>query len=93
MCGTCATLRDYERAFQKGGHEGEDTCLPLASLRLTPVRDITSFAKLYRCPECGTFYLLKSYYEFLVSGSEEEQVLYRLKIESEADKYSDYWLR
>lgn len=92
-CSICAELGDYHRALQKGGHEEEDTYLPANSARLKLVRQINGHAYLHQCPECQTFYLYKTYYEFLVSGSEDEQILIRLKDETEAEKYADYWLR
>ena len=42
--------------------------------------------QLKQCPECGTYYLYRTDYEYLVNGSEDEEVLTRLKPE-EATEY------
>lgn len=35
-------------------------------------------ARLLRCPTCGAWFLYRSDYEYLVSGTEDEQWLERL---------------
>lgn len=86
-CSACKELRDYQRGFQKGGREQDDTFLPPESARLKTVKDVAPDRRpsqiLQQCPECGTYYLYSSEYEFLISGSEEEQTLTRLS-DSEA---------
>jgi hypothetical protein len=81
-CRTCSPLRDYEHGFQKGGREDEATFLPPAAASLKLVREIKPGAnrspQLQQCPECKTYYLYRVDYEFLISGSEDEQELIRL---------------
>ena len=76
-CPICGTLGEYHRGFQKGGREAEDTFLPAAAGSLVDVRK-TEDGLLQKCPECGDHFLYQSTYEFLVSGSEDEQVLTRV---------------
>ena len=87
-CGICTQLRDEEWAMQKAGHEDEDTNLPAAAWQLESVRELkpgaTRSPVLKRCPECGTFYVYRESYEFLVYGSEDEQRLIRFDSEAEA---------
>ena len=87
-CSICSQLRDYERGFQVGGREAEDTFLPGASAQLKNVCEIYPGGNrtpvLQQCPECGTHYLYETEYEFLVSGSEDEQRLTRLTAEQAA---------
>lgn len=81
-CTTCGDLKDYHRAMQKGGRASEDTQLPAASGRLKNVKEVppshngSSFVQ--QCPECGAWFLYKTTYEYLVSGSEDEQELSRI---------------
>jgi hypothetical protein len=81
-CAICSQLADHEYAFQKGGRPDEATYLPAASNRLELVRDFkpgsSRARQLKRCPECGTYYLYTSDYEFLVNGTEDEDYLDRL---------------
>lgn len=84
-CGLCGELRDYHHAFQKGGRDHEATYLPPVVDRLTDLGQVKAencrVARLLECPQCGTYYLYRSDYEFLVSGTEDEQWLERLKPE------------
>jgi hypothetical protein len=77
-------------ASQKYGWEENNTYLPAAAGKLTVVKDLkpNSSRKLQvqQCPECGTYYLYRSDYEYLVNGSEDEEYLTRLSIE-EAGEY------
>ena len=80
-CGICSQLRDYEQAVQHVHAEETDTPhLPEAAGRLVGVPDLPRRPELLRCPECGTYYLYESAYEFLIGfgGSYDEQVLTRL---------------
>jgi hypothetical protein len=66
-CSLCCQLGDQEHAVQHGeGPEG-DTYLPEAANRLEVMRDIRPGypgLQLKRCPECGTYFLSRSIYEF-----------------------------
>ena len=90
-CGVCSQLKDREDAFQKGGREEEATYLPAASQNLELVRDVgDSYSRqlqLKRCPQCQTYYLYQTDYEFIVPGTEDWQWLRRLT-DAEADEYS-----
>ena len=89
-CTICSTLADQEFASQKFGWEENDTYLPAAALKLNAVRKLRPFdsreLELQQCPECGTCYLLKTDYEYLVNGSEDWQSLIRLN-PAEAAEY------
>ena len=90
-CNTCSTLDNQEYAFQKNGWEQNNTYLPEAAGRLIDVKDLkpgnTDRALVLRqCPDCKTYYLYRTDYEFLVGGTEDEQFLTRLTLE-EAAKY------
>lgn len=55
------------------------------------VRDLTPGARsrelqLRQCPECRTYYLYRTDYEYLVNGTEDDQYLARLS-EAEAPEY------
>ena len=92
-CSICAEIPSYARAFQKGGQEQDDTYLPAQSAQLEFIEEIKSSVYLRQCPECKTLYLYKTYYDFLVSGSEDEQILIRLAHRDDANKHLDYWDR
>lgn len=81
-CPVCADLKDRELASQKFGWEQNDTHFPPAASRLIVVRDIrpgeARAKQIWQCPECRTFYLYESDYEYLVNGSEDNQSLTRL---------------
>ena len=88
-CSVCSQLADRETAYQKFGWEENDTYLPAASDALVIVRDFKPYSsrklQLRRCPECGTYYLYSSDYEYLVNGSEDEETLERLTAERAAE--------
>ncbi len=87
-CSICSSLKDKEAAFQKYGWEENDTFLPAAYLHLQEVVDLKPDSsrklKLLQCPECHTYYLYSSDYEYLVNGSEDEEYLERLTLEEAA---------
>ena len=76
-------------AFQKYGHEADNTYLPAASGDLIVVKDFKPYSsrklQLKRCPQCDTYYLYQTDYEFLVNGSEDEENLTRLTEEQAAE--------
>jgi hypothetical protein len=87
-CSICSQLADYESAYQKYGHEQENTYLPAAANSLQVVRDFKPYGsrklQLQQCPQCATYYLYRTDYEFLVNGSEDEDELTRLTDEEAA---------
>jgi len=89
QCSICSQLADYESADQKYGHEEENTYLPAAAQSLKIVRDFQPYGsrklQLQQCPECQTYYLYRTDYEFLVNGSEDEEELTRLTTEEAAE--------
>jgi hypothetical protein len=89
-CRICASLLGEEYAFQKYGWSYDDTHLPGAAGSLKVVRDFQPYGsrklQLQQCPECGTYYLYRTDYEFLVNGSEDEEFLTRLT-DNEAAEY------
>lgn len=70
-CEICRGLDEKETSFTKIGREEEATTLPPEANRLLG-------HEVRRCPICGTFYNYRTYYEFLIGGSEDEEKLTRL---------------
>jgi hypothetical protein len=88
-CPLCSSLRDEQYAFQKFGAPEQDTSLPAAAGSLVLVRDVGSRGsrelQLWQCPACGTYFLYRTDYEYLVNGTEDEQFLTRLTHEQAAE--------
>jgi len=84
-CSICSQLAAEESASQKYGWEEHNTYLPDAANSLIVVKDFKPHSsrklQLQQCPECQTFYLYKTDYEYLVNGSEDEEYLTRLSDE------------
>jgi hypothetical protein len=76
-------LKEKEYAFQKYGRD-DNTFLPDEASKLQTISDLKQGSsrelKLKQCPECKTYYLYKTDYEYLVNGSEDEQSLTRLSV-------------
>lgn len=89
-CSICSSLADHEFAYQKFGWEENDTSLPQVASQLIVLRELHPFdsrtLELQQCPECGTHYLKKTDYEYLVNGTEDQQCLKRLS-QAEAAQY------
>jgi hypothetical protein len=81
-CKNCAHLLDEEYAYQKYGAPENDSHLPAARHDLKIVKNFKPYdsrkLQLRQCPECGTYYLYRSDYEYHVNGSEDEEFLTRL---------------
>lgn len=81
-CSICTGLSDSHYAFQKYGWEEDNSYLPAAAHRLLLVRDLQPHSgralQLKQCPECHTYYLYRTDYEYLVNGTEDEEFLTRL---------------
>ncbi|HQO39144.1 MAG TPA: hypothetical protein PK986_01630 [Spirochaetota bacterium] len=81
-CRICGDFKDKESAFQKYGSEENDTCLPENANKLQLIKDLkpgsNRLKQLKQCPECKTYYLYETDYEYFAFGSEDEQVLTRL---------------
>ena len=88
QCSICSGIADEESAFQKYGREEDNTYLPAVAAKLKVVRDYKPYDSrkllLKQCPECGTYYLYRSDYEYLVNGTEDEEYLTRLSDEKAA---------
>ena len=89
-CSLCAQLRDREEAVEHVQGDEDDTHLPEAANTLEVVREIRPGhpgLRLMQCPECGTYYLFRSVYEFLIGfgGSYDEYFLWRLSDEVGAE--------
>jgi hypothetical protein len=89
-CSTCSQLGDRENAVEHVLGDEDDTRLPEAANKLEVVREIPpgpGNLRLLRCPQCGTYYLWRTTYEFLVGfgGSYDEYFLWRLTDEVGAD--------
>ncbi len=95
-CSICAQLAAIETAYQKFGWEENNTHLPAAAGKLVVVIDFKPYSsrqlQLQQCPECGTYYLYRTDYEYLVNGSEDEQELRRLSAEEASEVLEDYGL-
>ncbi len=91
-CPICTKLPHYCHAMQKYDREEQDTFLPAEAGKLKRIKDTapgkTRSPELDQCPCCGTYYLYEIEYEYLATGSEDEQKLTRLTDE-EAAKYLD----
>lgn len=89
-CGICSQLKDEEYSFYKGGQSEGNTSLPAAANKLKLIKDLSHpgsrLIQLKQCPECKTYYLYRTDYEFLVNGTEDEEFLTRLT-DAEAEKY------
>ena len=87
-CSICSRLAAYESAYQKYGHAEDNTYLPAAAGSLQIVKDFKPYGsrklQLQQCPQCATYYLYRTDYEFLVNGSEDEEELTRLTDETAA---------
>ena len=81
-CAVCGELGDREYGARKGGWPEESTFIPGAIDRLIEVQDLGSdgsrLHKLLRCPSCGDHFRYDTDYEFIVPGTEDNQVLSRL---------------
>jgi len=81
-CSICSDFKDIESAFQKFGSESNDTYLPENALKLILIKDFkpnsNRLMQLQQCPECKTYFLYKTDYEYFAFGSEDEQFLKRL---------------
>jgi hypothetical protein len=91
-CSICSQLADKEFGYQKYGWEDDDKYLPTAASSLKIIIDFKPYAsrklQLQQCPECRTYYLYRTDYEYLANGSEDEEFLTRLSA-TEAAKYLD----
>ena len=91
-CSICSQLEDHQFGRQTHGRPEEDTFLPDAARRLENIRELkpgsVRYTWLRRCPECATYYLHKTDYEYLATGSEDEQSLTRLTDEQAAEYLS-----
>lgn len=87
-CAICSQIKDIEVAGQKYGWPENDTSLPAPAASLVQIRQLVPFDSrtldLWRCPQCGTYYLYKTDYEYQVNGTEDEQSLTRLTPEQAA---------
>lgn len=85
-CSLCGDFPDVIKAEQTESDRTEDnTYLPKVFSEFVPEDDalkgfLTPRSGIYRCPSCGTRYQLETSYEYFVGGgTEDEQVLTRLK--------------
>ncbi len=85
-CRICSQLRDEECATEYVHESDDNTDLPAAARELMPAGSAGN-ASLERCPECGTYYLYRHHYEFLMMspGSYDEYTLTRLTDERAAE--------
>ncbi len=89
-CPICSQLGDESYGYQKYGWEEHDIDLPDACKHLVLVKDLrTSHSErelqLLQCPQCGTYYLYRTDYEYLVNGTEDEQFVTRLTAQQAAE--------
>lgn len=88
QCSICSQLTDYQFGRQTHGRPDEDTFLPEIARQLKNVIEIKPGSDRYtwlrQCPECATYYTHRVDYEYLATGSEDEQILERLTDEEAA---------
>lgn len=93
-CSTCGPLGRCRRGLQQHGREEEDSFLPAEAARLRRIKDVrpgqTRTPELMQCPTCGDHFLYEVTYEYLATGSEDEQILTRLSPDV-ARRYLDGW--
>ena len=80
-CSICSEFKDKEYAYQKYG-SGDNTYLPDNAKKLIIIKDFrpnsNRLKQLKQCPECKTYYLYETDYEYFAFGSEDEECLSRL---------------
>ena len=82
-CSICSNLKDYQVATEYIVSPEENINFPenvLAAIgKLKKIKEISSSTDIFQCPECGTYYLYRASYEYLVggNGSYDEYVLSR----------------
>jgi hypothetical protein len=85
-CSICCEFKDKESASQIFGSNYPDTFLPENAQKLIIIKDFKPGAnrlkQLKQCPECMTYYLYETDYEYFAFGSEDEQFLTRLSEKS-----------
>lgn len=88
-CSNCSQLKDYHYAIQTHGRPEEDTFIPKIAEKFKHVREVKPsrgrYMALVKCHECATYYTYGTDYEYLATGSEEEQFLTRLSDEEAAE--------
>jgi hypothetical protein len=88
-CSICSQLKDHELGLQTHGRPEEDTFLPDVARHLKNIRELKPgsdrYTLLRQCPECETYYIHNVDYEYLATGSEDEQSLTRLTDEKAAE--------
>lgn len=82
-CSICSQIRDYESATEYVHQFENNSELPQAANKLKVAREIKSSFQLKQCPECDTYYLYRTHYEFLIGfgGSYDEAMLKRISDE------------
>ncbi|HCR72213.1 MAG TPA: hypothetical protein DIW23_12265 [Anaerolineae bacterium] len=87
ICSICSQIRDKESATEYVHQPENNTSFPEAVGKLKIARDIDTNFELRQCPECKTYYLYRSIYEFLVGfgGSYDEYILWRITDEMGKD--------
>ncbi|HNT29568.1 MAG TPA: hypothetical protein PKL83_01300 [bacterium] len=81
-CSICSDFQDKEYSFQKYGSDVNNTYLPANAKKLVMIKNIkpgsNRLKQLKQCPECKTYYLYETDYEYFALGSEDEEFLTRL---------------
>jgi hypothetical protein len=87
-CPICSQLSEQEYAYQKYGSEQNNTYLPSATAQLILMKDFDPYSsrkkQLWQCSICATYYFYRTDYEYLVNGSEDEEILSRLSAQQAA---------
>ena len=85
VCSICGDFPDVIKAEQTERDMEDNTYLPKSFSEFVPEDDdlkgfLTPKSGVYRCPSCGARYQLETSYNYLVGGgTEDEQILTRLK--------------
>ena len=89
ICAICSQLKPVEKSFSKYAAPEQDHPLPAAAAQLVIIKDLSGRENEERhhvrlCPACGALYSYDFSYEYLVNGSEDEEVLSRLTADEAA---------
>lgn len=87
-CSICSNLQEHQSATEYVLSPEENIDFPENVLnaigKLKKVKEISSSTDIFQCPECGSYYMYSTSYEYLIggSGSYDEYNLTRMNDET-----------